>query len=283
MTHVSRKNGTQSRRLVGSLWLAAVALCLLPSCSAAGSNAAEPVKIPAPAETPGETAARVALINHSSPADDYYSGQFCGAVLIRVDLLATASHCVAGRDASIVDAVVGARNLCKGQPMQGERIAVTEILSPAGPLREVALLRLGTDSKAQPVTLSAGQPEQGTSVGWGGLSSGGVSPCEVKHTEQLTVSADECDLYADAVESYAVSGTYLCALPPPGSDRNTCQGDSGGPLVATEDGKEVVYALTLGGGSCRADSPGLYVTAEAVAAAALELAGSPDGPRPPGR
>ena len=64
-------------------------------------------------------------------------------------LLASASHCVKGGDASIVDAVVGAGNLCKGQPVPGERIAVTEILFPMDPLGEVALLRLDVGSKAR--------------------------------------------------------------------------------------------------------------------------------------
>ncbi|WP_104054282.1 MULTISPECIES: trypsin-like serine protease [unclassified Arthrobacter] len=255
----------------GWYWLLAV-LFVAVSCSQPGGGAeALAVKSAAPAASPvAEAAARVVLINHSSPADDYYSGHFCGAVLIEADLIATVSHCVEGKDASIIDAVIGAGNLCKGSQIPGERLRVTSIRVPAPPHQEIAFLRLASASSAQPVALTAAQPVRGISVGWGSLSDGGTPPCEVKSTEQQTVSSAECDQYAEAVGSYSAGGdTYLCALPSAGTRLNTCQGDSGGPLITAVAGQELVYALTLGGGSCRVDSPGLYVTAAAVAAAAL--------------
>lgn len=77
-----------------------------------------PVTFPAGA-APAPEAGRVALVNRSSPEDDYYSGHFCGAVLIQADLLATVSHCVTGRDASLIDASSAQTTCVGGSPCPG--------------------------------------------------------------------------------------------------------------------------------------------------------------------
>jgi secreted trypsin-like serine protease len=258
-----------SRREVGSpcgRLFHALSLLLFCSLVLVGCSSAANAPVPFHQElTNTPDGSRVALINHSSLDDDYYNGHFCGAVLVEADVLATASHCVEGKDPQIIDAVIGATHLCRGGEITGERIRVSSIVIPPAPLQELALLRLEQASGVEPIPIAGNRPTSGTSVGWGRQSDGGVSPCDPKRTQQMTIGSSACDSYAGALELDRVDGlNYLCAIPAPSSTHNTCQGDSGGPLIARVQGVVAVYALTLGGSSCQIDSPGIYIAAEAI-------------------
>lgn len=69
----------------------------------------------------------VAIIDSSTAVDDIFNGQFCGGVIVRPDAVLTAAHCLGARAATAIDVVVGANNLCRGQPIDGVRSKVLAV------------------------------------------------------------------------------------------------------------------------------------------------------------
>ncbi|RJT96585.1 hypothetical protein D6T65_15745 [Arthrobacter frigidicola] len=222
----------------------------------------------APEASEVPTAARVALINHSSPADDYFNGHFCGAALVKPDIVATASHCIEGKRAELIDVVVGADNLCNNAPVHGERLPVVEVVTQAPPLHEMSLLRLKRPSSARPLALS----DPGTAsdklfaVGWGRLSTAGVSPCEIKGSEQVQIDPGHC---ADYFRALGLDETdrpfFTCAEPAESAKHNTCQGDSGGPILRMAADAWELHGITLGGSSCSVEASGIYISSRSIA------------------
>lgn len=70
----------------------------------------------------------VALILAAVPLDDPYHGQLCGAVLVDDRTILTAAHCVVGRSPERLAAIVGADNLCRGRPIDGQRVSIERVI-----------------------------------------------------------------------------------------------------------------------------------------------------------
>jgi trypsin len=211
----------------------------------------------------------VALVQASAPADDIFNGQFCGGVVVAVDRVATAAHCLAGVALDRVDVVVHADNLCRGRPVDGLRVRPEAILihprhDAARGTFDIAMVALpsgttdGWRSSAPPDSIGAGSLV--TAVGWGRASMGGVPSCRLARVPLRTVDKGSCaeEVGADGQRTYdAVS--MICARPVSTGAADTCTGDSGGPVFVGDDlDRAPALALVSWGRGCGSGVPGTY-------------------------
>jgi trypsin len=216
----------------------------------------------------GAVRAIVALVNASSPADDLFSGQFCGGVLVDANEVLTAAHCVAERDANTIDAIIGADNLCRGRPIDGERIHVTAVTIHPRYDKDTArfdLARLALERQVSPSWVRAvGRAPQGLSagvgVGWS-LAARGASFCRLTMTQLHLLGDGEC---REALGPNFDPESMFCASPKAGGEADTCVGDSGGPVLVGGDPRigDVLGVVSWGRG-CGAGIPGVYARASA--------------------
>lgn len=191
-------------------------------------------------------------------------GHFCGATLVRRDIVISAAHCAGGP----MWARVGAHRITRNE---GTRIKVKkEIVSknydprntnydfmilvleePAPEDIPLAKIHDGSDELRDGDSL--------TVIGWGNTATQGWDMPDVKqHVEVKYIPNDECN----SRDSYngEITNAMLCS----GEDRggeDACQGDSGGPLVRLGDGgqpDELVGVVSWGYGCGSAKHPGVY-------------------------
>lgn len=140
---------------------------------------------------------QVALILSESPQDDPFSGQFCGATLIRWRWVLTAAHCTYDDNplgenfppveiaANKVDAYLGSYDFTAGQRIGVKRIVRHERYDPVTQDNDIALLELDSEpSNRSQVELlrlvvngneaAIEPPSTATVVGWGSTSHGVV-------------------------------------------------------------------------------------------------------------
>ena len=305
----ARARPRDRRRLAGVVVAAAViavgAITALAVGVLVGTNE-QPPKTPDPAVPSGV----VAVILASAPSDDVSASQFCTGVLVAIDQVLTAAHCVTGKRADRIDVILDANNLCSPNPISGERVQVSAI-EPFASGADAALLRLASASAGHsPVKLSGRDPRPGDVLdawGWSSSSIGGATSCGVTARSLRAVRLELCAEELTTTARTSSSGDYLCGVP--AGTRNTCLGDSGGPLFVSDrripdqhipgqrtpgqhsgdqhssdqhssDQQSVdrhgshqheLAAITLSGRGCGADDPGLYLTAAAIR---RELAGT---------
>lgn len=222
------------------------------------------------APSPDLDAGLVALVNASAPEDDLYSAQFCGGVVIDPWHVLTAAHCVAKRTPSSIDAVVGARNLCRGAAIEGNRISVSAVLphpsyDPDTARWDLALLTPATQAPMETVQSVGDDADNADAValGWGGVSPGGVAACLPKHLSLSILPAAECSEALDGVDRSFHRDSMVCAVPALEAT-DSCTGDSGGPLlVADGRGTARVVGIVSWGRGCGAGTPGAYARAAA--------------------
>ena len=208
----------------------------------------------------------VALVDASAAASGPFAGHFCGGVLIGPDEVATAAHCVVDRNSAEIEALVGADNLCRDRPIDGQRIRVSTIAvhpsynQDAGRF-DLALLKLTTpaDDAPRAIVRASDVPNGAlvTAVGWG-ASGGGVASCRARSTTLDAVASDACATTIPSSPRSFEPASMLCARPSaPGAD--TCSGDSGGPLfVGSADDQAPVVGLVSWGIGCGVGTPGVY-------------------------
>jgi hypothetical protein len=198
--------------------------------------------VPAGSSAPAVTASAVpaadavtALVNASAPTDDLLASQFCAGVLVADNLVLTAAHCVRARRSGSTDVVVGADNLCRGAPVQGERLhADRVILHPRarnGRIVDAALLVLDGRAHAAPATPAsrdASSPATGTEFGWGRNGYAGISPCRRTAVPLRFVAADRCAQAQRDLGIIPNPAWQSCAVPGAGASRNTCSGEDRG-------------------------------------------------------
>ena len=229
----------------------------------AGLNAAS---VPGRRQIGGPVPGMVAVINASSPSDDIFNGQFCGGVVVGDREVLTAAHCVDQRDASAIEVVIQADNLCRTAPVDGERIALSAIkLHPrydgASARYDLALLTLRTDISPTLIKALAPlrDPAEAVVLGWGRPSPGGLPPCRLMLSEQRTLSSDACPALVDDEDRHFDPASMLCAVPSARGSSDSCAGDSGGPLIMGNDPKgATVVGIVSWGRGCGAETTGVY-------------------------
>ncbi|KYN07911.1 Trypsin-1 [Cyphomyrmex costatus] len=127
---------------------------------------------------------------------------------------------------------------------------------------DVALLKLRKSVKfskkirpiclPQPGTDPAGK--EGTVVGWGRTSEGGMLPGKVQEVQVPIYSLTQCRKMK--YRANRITENMICAGR---SNQDSCQGDSGGPLLVQEADKlEIAGIVSWGVGCGRAGYPGVY-------------------------
>lgn len=202
----------------------------------------------------------VALINRSAPHDDFTGAMWCGGALVRSRVVVTAAHCVEGGMGGGLAVVVGADNICRGEPITGERIDVKAIRVAQPKQLDLAALILERDATTPPIAVESGNPDRLVAVGWGRSEEIGPSTCRKRGIQLRPGSDSICAVRGTTMATPLPSEQELCAVPVVGMTENTCIGDSGGPVVAGLDVGEQprLVALTTWGMGCQPDVAGFY-------------------------
>lgn len=139
-----------------------------------------------------------------SPSGDHQ----CGAALVAPALMATAAHCVEGRQASEMTVRIGSRDRTSG----GTRSQVARVVQ-APEHADIALLVLSERVSGAPIEVADGSPQTQQAVrliGWGqdcpqkGCST--APPRQLKQLETKVLPAQDCP---------GIKGVGSCASPAP--------------------------------------------------------------------
>lgn len=203
---------------------------------------------------------------------------FCGGVLVAVDAVLTAAHCIyqIPNNSSPITVVIGRQNL--SVVTEGEELEVIEAMVHPNYLQSVendndfALLFMSrpTMSKVDLIKVNSvnSKPRKYQSVlvlGWGETSVG-----EYRQVSDLlneaslriipnslcnTVEGDWNGIHV-TYDGY-ISESMVCAS---FKNRDSCQGDSGGPLIVKGDdgSSDLLVGLVSWGVGCANDWPGVY-------------------------
>lgn len=190
-------------------------------------------------------------------------GHFCGATLVRRDIVISAAHCAGGP----MWARVGAHRITRNE---GTRIKVKkEIVSndydPRNTNYDFMILVLDEPAPANIPLAKIHDSEDLrdndslTVIGWGNMATDGWDMPDVKqHVEVKYITTDDCNQR----NSYdgQITDAMMCAGERGGGE-DACQGDSGGPLVRLGNGQkpdELVGVVSWGYGCGSARHPGVY-------------------------
>ncbi|XP_018055483.1 PREDICTED: transmembrane protease serine 9-like [Atta colombica] len=197
-----------------------------------------------------------------------YDGRFhCGASLLNNDYIITAAHCVRNLKRSKIRVILGDYD----QYVNTDGTSVMRAVSAVVRHRnfdmnsynhDVALLKLRKSVKfskkirpiclPQPGTDPAGK--EGTVVGWGRTSEGGMLPGKVQEVQVPIYSLMQCRKMK--YRANRITENMICAGR---SNQDSCQGDSGGPLLVQEADKlEIAGIVSWGVGCGRPGYPGVY-------------------------
>ena len=200
---------------------------------------------------------------------------FCGGVLLELDVVLTAAHCLIGKAMDDFEVHVGRFNL--SDPFGPEkRFAIQAVVEhPLYRLKteyayDAALLRLARRvdrNELLPLTflprLVGNAPineEQLQVIGWGLTEEQGLQATIQQIGEVESVSLQECRAQYDSV---SVTDAMICAA---SEGVDACQGDSGGPLIISRklDKDIVVGVVSWGKGCARAGQAGVYTSVAAI-------------------
>ena len=251
-------------------------LCSLAAALIAGTSAAALGAAPARAVVGGTSASQGEYPFMVSLRESGYP--YCGGTLVAAQWVLTAAHCVTGRSASALTAVVdqAARYGAVGQTLAVDSTVVDPKYDPNTQDYDVALVHLiapvigvspiaidpagsGDTSYAQPGTVA-------TVIGYGSVDpedvNGNGTVAYPATLQQAPVSIDSdgsCNAVFNGNQEPAVqTGLMLCA----GGDgvHDACVGDSGGPLLVPGGavGWTEVGVVSWGAGCAVHGVPGVY-------------------------
>jgi hypothetical protein len=178
--------------------------------------------------------------------------------LIAPNWALTAAHCIDGKDASVIDILVGAHRLSEsGLRVQGDLVIVHPGYDPATLDSDLALVRLSTSVTQTPIALYApvaGADElrfmRATVTGWG-INDSGSFPDALREVALPLVDRKTC---ADTFLT-PVTENMICAGYRP-LTKTACYGDSGGPLMVQNEGGQwlQIGIVSWGPATCISDS-----------------------------
>ncbi|KAG7211725.1 hypothetical protein KM043_010971 [Ampulex compressa] len=197
-----------------------------------------------------------------------YDGRFhCGASLVNNDYVITAAHCVRRLKRSKIRVILGDYD----QYVNTDGVAVMRAVSSVIRHRnfdvnsynhDVALLKLRKSVKFSktirpiclPQTASDPAGKEGTVVGWGRTTEGGMLPAKVHEVQVPILSLAQCRRMK--YRANRITNNMICAGK---GSQDSCQGDSGGPLLVQEgDRLEIAGIVSWGVGCGRPGYPGVY-------------------------
>ncbi|XP_025268257.1 chymotrypsinogen 2 isoform X3 [Camponotus floridanus] len=175
-----------------------------------------------------------------------YDGRFhCGASLLNNDYVITAAHCVRRLKRSKIRVILGDYD----QYVNTDGVPIMRAVSVVirhknfdmnSYNHDVALLKLRKSvkfsKKIRPICLpqSGNDPagKEGTVVGWGRTSEGGMLPGKVHEVQVPIYSLTQCRKMK--YRANRITENMICAGR---GNQDSCQGDSGGPLLVQEADK----------------------------------------------
>ncbi|PBC27021.1 Serine proteinase stubble [Apis cerana cerana] len=197
-----------------------------------------------------------------------YEGRFhCGASLVTNDYVITAAHCVRRLKRSKIRIVLGDYDQYVNTDGKAIMRAVSAIIRHKNfdmnsYNHDVALLKLRKSVKfskrVKPICLpqkgSDPAGKEGTVVGWGRTSEGGMLAGQVHEVQVPILSLIQCRKMK--YRANRITDNMICAGR---GSQDSCQGDSGGPLLVQEgDRLEIVGIVSWGVGCGRPGYPGVY-------------------------
>lgn len=200
-----------------------------------------------------------------------FTPQFCGGVLIRPRIVATAAHCMIranGTPFKAEDIYVGGGTPILGAMTRDPNVAGVDaiVINPTydkvkqtGDLALLVLKHEIVDATVLPfATSSSSFPETATAqiAGWGDIDAEGTAPMAANFAQILMYPQVQC---AAVLGVTFDANTMLCGGAKDSAGWiDACQGDSGGPLITTIDGVRTLIGLTSWGPSCAKGNPGIY-------------------------
>jgi secreted trypsin-like serine protease len=252
------------------------ALCSLAAALVAGTSATLVSAGPAGAVVGGTSAYQGEYPFMVSLRENGYP--YCGGTLVASSWVLTAAHCISGRTAGELAAVVdqAARDGSAGQTLSVDRTVVDSRYDPDTEDFDVALVHLASpavgvaplaiDPAGVGDTAYAASGKVATVIGYGSVDpedlngNGAVDYPATLQQAPVTIDADSsCSaVFNGADEPAALTSVMLCA----GGDgvHDACVGDSGGPLLMPNGsaGWTQVGIVSWGSGCAVRGVPGVY-------------------------
>lgn len=194
----------------------------------------------------------VGLISRSVPTGFEAQAVWCGGVVLDMDTVLTAAHCLEDVDSAELDVILAGKD---GDCSVLRRFQVAGI-ETIDLEYDAAFLKTAIPVDIDAPNKSDMQVRSYVAHSWSAVRESRGSNCQ-----PVSMPIAITDLAACESLGYPVHNDgALCAIPT--GTRASCFGDSGGPIYDSRNG--ALAGITLGGNSCSVSSPSLYLSIDAI-------------------